>query len=111
MDSQNQNQNPAPQTAPQMGTQSAPQQESKKVGPIVGILVLVLVAVIIALYMFASRISQEGNPTDSTNDTSAQVTATQTGPAVQAVTNKADDPQSLQDDLNSATNGLDSQKF
>ena len=81
----------------------------KKVGPIVATLVIILILIIAALYLFASRVNQQPIPTDTASvavDSSS--TDTQT---VAPINNSADDPQSLQNDLNSATNGVSSQNF
>lgn len=85
----------------------------KKVGPIVATLVIVLILIIAALYVFASRINQQSVPTDNTSaatvDTSSQTAAVE--PTVQPVTGTADDPASLQKDLNTSTQGVDAQNF
>ena len=107
MDPLNQTQsNTSMNTAPVSSTPKiAP--EHKKVGPIVAILAVVLILVIGALYIFASKVNQNAVPTDSS--TTAQ---DQSAPQeVQPVTNKSDDADSLQADLNVATQGLDGQNF
>lgn len=71
-------------------------------GPIIATLVIVLILIIAALYIFASRVNQPTIPSDQT--------AGQVRP-VQAVTSTSTDVQSLRNDLNSATKGLDSQNF
>jgi cell division protein FtsN len=71
----------------------------KKVGPIVATLIIVLILIIAALYLFASKVNQPAIPTD------ASVTTGNAAPA------SAQDIQSLQNDLNSSTNGLDKQNF
>ncbi len=83
--------------------------EHKKIGPIVVTLVVVLVLIIVALYIFASKISQQ----DVTDTTESDITATtsQQATPVPTVTNTADDPQSLQNDLNTSVKGLDNQNF
>lgn len=87
----------------------------KKVGPIIAILVIVLVLVIAALYLFASRINQqttlinaENTPITNTSIPNNEAAASE---SVQAVINTSDDLQSLQNDLNVSTDGLDSQNF
>lgn len=85
--------------------------EHKKIGPIIAILVIVLILIIGALYLFASRINQQQAPIDTTV---ANVSTTESVVVPQTVTpviNKSDDVNSLQSDLNSATNGLDNQNF
>ncbi|MEI6396522.1 MAG: hypothetical protein WCO48_00370 [Candidatus Taylorbacteria bacterium] len=84
--------------------------EHRKIGPIVVTLVVVLVLVIVALYMFASRISQQGAPDMTKSDTST-APVVQQPQTVPTVTNTADDVQSLKDDLNASVSGLDSQNF
>lgn len=80
---------------------AAPQAE-KKVGPIVATLIIVLVLIIAALYLFASKVNQPAIPTDATVGQGATTTAPANSPA---------DIQSLQNDLNGATTGLDKQNF
>lgn len=84
----------------QPGPAVAPQGE-KKVGPIVATLIIVLILIIAALYLFASKINQ---PETAAEDSLAA--------GVQASdTMSQEDIQSLQDDLDSATTGLDQQNF
>ena len=90
---------PLNQQTPIMPNASA--SEHKKVGPIISILVIVLILIIGALYLFASKINQQSNPTG----------ANQAQQSVQAITNKSDDINDLQADLNAATQGLDNQNF
>ncbi len=78
----------------------------KKVGPIVATLVVILILIIAALYFFASRINTPPVPMDNVGTTTA---TDQT--SVKPVTNSANDPASLQSDLNASTNGLDQQNF
>lgn len=84
--------------------------EHKKIGPIVAILVIVLVLVVAALYLFASKINKQTVTPPVTSATPTQSTAA-TIESVQAVTNTADDVDSLQKDLETSTNGLDNQNF
>jgi len=84
-------------------------EPNKKIGPIVVTLVVVLVLVIVALYIFASKISQPD--TSEMTDSGATTTTVQQPQPVPVVTNKADDPQSLKNDLNTSVQGLDSQNF
>ena len=88
----------------QVPNSQAPVGEHKKVGPIVAVLIIVLILIIAALYLFAARINREAVPSD--NNTSAGQNQT-----VQPITNKADDVDSLDADLDAATNGVDSQNF
>ena len=82
---------------------------TKKVGPIIATLVIVLILIIAALYFFASKITTETIPSDTS--TTAVNTPAEVAPSVQAVTNTADDPASLQSDLNASTKGLEQQNF
>ncbi len=85
----------------QPGPVVTPQGE-KKVGPIVATLIIVLILIIAALYLFASKINQPD--TAAENSLAAGVQASDT-------TMSQEDVQSLQDDLDSATTGLDQQNF
>ena len=85
-----------------MDTQNTSAQH-KNVGPIIATLVIVLILIIGALYIFASRVSQQTLPSDALTP----ATTTQ----VKVITNKADDVKSLQNDLDSATDGLNAQSF
>ncbi|MGC9605337.1 MAG: hypothetical protein ABSF56_01060 [Minisyncoccia bacterium] len=84
----------------------------KRVGPIIATLIIVLVLIIVALYLFASRINQpavpEDNSTAAGNDNSGAVAADQ---SVQPVVGTSTDLDSLQNDLNKSTTGLDNQNF
>lgn len=77
--------------------------EHKKVGPIIATLIIVLILIIGALYLFASKISQNTLPSEATMNTDTVVVPT--------ITNKADDLNSLQSDLDMSTTGVDDQKF
>ena len=82
----------------------------KKVGPIIAVLVIILVLIISALALFASRINQPTIP----DDTTATIPATTDQSAaaqVEPVTSTSTDVNSLQNDLDSSTKGLDSQNF
>lgn len=95
----------------------------KKVGPIIAALVIVLVLVIVALYVFSSRINDQALPVNGTAKTNAPISTVSTIPGnenqaaaittieVKSVTNTADDLNSLQNDLNAATQGVDTQNF
>ena len=93
-----QNQPNVPQGVPT----SAPK---KHVGPIIASLIIVLVLIIAALYVFASRISLQNaaNSVDNTATTTDQTLTT----VIVPVTSTSTDPQSLQDDLNNSTQGID----
>ena len=89
----------------------------KKVGPIIATLVIVLILIIAALYLFASRINQPAIPDDNAvtaGNLDGTLTANNPAPAATAVeptTGTSTDVQSLQNDLNNSTNGLDGQNF
>lgn len=101
---------PSPLSTPDTGGNG-----HKKVGPIIATLVIVIILIIAALYVFASHVNQQAIPTD--NSTAQTDNANNTAPApsststVQAVTNTSTDVQSLQNDLNASTQGVDSQNF
>lgn len=121
MDQNNQFQNPVNSTPSTMPYSPKPMGEkpsetvipmgapSKKVGPIVATLVVVLVVIIAALYFIALNVGSNSTPqVDMTNNTSANPFEAQ---AVKPVTNTSDDVQSIANDLNDATAGLDGQTF
>lgn len=89
----------------------------KKVGPIIATLVIVLVLIIAALYIFAARLNQQAIPTDMTSadtsgDSSGATSQAATAPSsVQPVTGTSTDVNSLQNDLDNSTAGLDNQNF
>jgi uncharacterized protein YxeA len=84
----------------------------KKIGPIVVTLIIVLVLVIAALYIFASRLSENGTGAYIDSDTSASSLVDDTTIVdIPTITNTSDDPESLLKDLESATNGLESNNF
>jgi len=78
----------------------------KKVGPIIMGSIVVLVIIAVGIYFFATRTDRDNMPAP-TNQTGASTTVQ----TVKPITNTADDPQSLQNDLNNSTTGLDSQTF
>jgi hypothetical protein len=82
--------------------QPVPSENKKNIGPIIATLVIVLILIVGALYVLASHISQQTLPADALNTSST---------TVQVITNKSDDVNSLQSDLNSATDGLNNQNF
>lgn len=81
-----------------------PTGHEKKVGPIVATLIIVLVLIIAALYVFASKIN---TPADTTDAAAAADQTTLT--VVKPTTNTSTDVKDLQNDLNSATDGLNTQ--
>ena len=102
--------NTTPDTIPSMEQNTAPGTiggAPKKVGPIIVGLIVVLVLIVVGLYMFASRpATDKGMVEFKTNTSSSTVVQT-----VKPITNTADDAQSLQNDLNNSTTGIDSQNF
>ena len=84
--------------------------EHKKIGPIVVTLVVVLVLIIVALYIFASKIGQRED-SEMTDAATTTAPVAQQPQAIPVVTNTADDPQSLKNDLDTSIKGLDSQNF
>lgn len=84
----------------------------KKVGPIVVTLVIVLALIIVALYFFASRIDKRAIPADdistTNSSTSTSITTTKT---VTPVTSTKDDVKSLENDLNTSIDGVNSQSI
>lgn len=80
--------------------------DHKKVGPIIATLIVILIVIIAALYIFAARSTTETLPMEATSTKSAI-----DAQLVQPVTNKADDINSLDSDLNTSAKGLDNQNF
>jgi uncharacterized protein YpmB len=72
----------------------------KKVGPIIVIFVIIVIIIALALYFFASKSNNQQTPVDNSSVA-----------AVQPITNTSDDIQSIQNDLNNSTKGIDSQNF
>ena len=87
--------------------------DHKKFGPILAVLVLVLVLIAGALYMFGSSMNKDGGAATNTpsNSADAEAEAIISSQSVPVVTGTQDDPQSLADDLDTATAGLDEQGF
>lgn len=107
---------PTPVTPPSFGSTAFTPPHHRKVGPIITIFVVILIIVIAIISIFASRINKQDTvPAIQTNtventgnnvDQSASATI-----SVQPITNNSDDVQSLQNDLNVSTNGVDEQNF
>jgi cytoskeletal protein RodZ len=119
-------QNRVPEPTPAGMPPFQPPHEHKKIGPIVAILVIVLVLVIAAIYIFATQLNHQNPPTDTgslaanpssmttspvSDSSSATVPAATATPTVTPITNTKDDVQSLQNDLNNSTTGLNAQGF
>lgn len=85
--------------------------EHKKFGPIVASLIVVLVLIFAALYLFAAKVSQHNAADNITDPTVSPTTTTSNSSTVQPVTNTSDDLQSIQNDLNDSTSGVDQQNF
>jgi hypothetical protein len=100
---------PQPETSTNNVASGVPTTSNhKKVGPIIAVLAVLLVLVIFGLYLAASSINKQ-IPTDDTGlplDNSVQAMQT-----VIPVTNTADDPSSLQKDLDASLNGIDNLQF
>ncbi|MCX6719143.1 MAG: hypothetical protein NTZ38_02080 [Candidatus Taylorbacteria bacterium] len=87
-------------------------ESNKKVGPIVAILVIVVIVVIVVVYLLVSRVNKQSMPNDlDIAAASINHQSTTASPLVKPITNTADDIQSLQNDLNKATEGVGSQRF
>jgi hypothetical protein len=83
----------------------------KKVGPIIATLIIVLVLIIVALYLFAARINQPAIPDDNSTAAGGAAETVTADQSVQPVVGTSTDLQSLQNDLNQSTTGLDNQNF
>lgn len=85
----------------------------RKIGPIIVILVVIILVVIGLLYVFAPKNNSETSELANIPAMMEDMTnVPSTTPATIApVTNKADDLQSLQKDLNMSTEGLDTQSI
>ena len=119
MEQYNQNPiNPSPVPTPaqmpaQTPVETMPAQadkSTKKVGPIIVGLIIILVTIAAVLYIFAAKSDNQAMPNDNGSIAASQ-TATSQPAEVPQITNSADDPASLQADLNSSTQGLDDQNF
>lgn len=87
----------------------ADKNERKQVGPIIVTLVVVLVLIIAGLYIFASQLNREPVPDAESDAVAAQNPAA--AQSVPEVFSTADDPQSIQNDLDRSTSGLEGQNF
>lgn len=100
---------PTPVSAPPSNNNS-----HKKAWPMIAILVVVLVLVVAALYLFASGSNDQAVVPEGDGGAIAEEqggTVAGETQSVQPVTNTADDTQSLEQDLNSAIEGLETQNF
>jgi hypothetical protein len=106
----NQNQNIAENLPPTIPTNNS---EHKKVGPIIATMVIVLVLIVAALYVFASQVNKQTMPIIDNSMVNNSPVSSQPAiqSTVQTIQNNADDIQSLQNDLNKSTDGIDSQNF
>jgi len=88
----------------------------KKVGPIIAIFVIVVVVILLGLYLFSSNTNNQ-QPVDGSSvaaqeqSLANQQPAQESQPAVTPITNTNDDLQSIQNDLNNSTTGIDEQNF
>ena len=97
-----------PSTTP---TITAP-TSSNKVGPIIAIFVVVIIIIAVILYFVGSNSNKQvPPPAVNTSVATQQADVNQAASSVQPITNSADDIQSLQNDLNNSTTGIDSQNF
>lgn len=95
---------------------ASPEGDShKKVGSTIAILVVVFVLIIAALYIFASQLGTSKDIEDVDVNANTAINTDTTGitteESVQPVTNTDDDTKSLEEDLNTAIDGLDEQNF
>jgi len=118
MDSQNNNQqnnNPLLAKEPIL-TPNSPsttsQKTPKKVGPIIATFIVIVIVIAAILYFMGSNSNKQAPmPTINSALATQQADVSQASTSVQPITNTADDVQSLQDDLNNSTAGIDSQNF
>jgi hypothetical protein len=104
------NQTPPVDNTPSSQSPIQAAHNDKKVGPIIATLLIVIVLIFVALYLFASHITSSSLPDDATvSNNGASGISAQDG--VQPVTSKSTDVNSLQNDLNNSTTGLDNQNF
>ncbi len=103
---------------PQKQETSAQQNETtpKRVGPIIVGLVIVIFLIIAALYSFGLHLKQSVLSIPTTSESTSTSLSIGTSSSsftsnIKVITNTADDPQSLQNDLNASTNGVDRQNF
>ena len=97
-----------PSTTP---TITAP-TSSNKVGPIIAIFVVVIIIIAVILYFVGSNSNKQvPPPAVNTSVATQQADVNQAASSVQPITNSADDIQSLQNDLNNSTAGVDNQNF
>jgi uncharacterized membrane protein YjfL (UPF0719 family) len=84
----------------------------KKIGPIITTFVTIIVIIALALYLFASKSNnQQLIPNDNSSVATEQSSAGKSSGSIQTITNTSDDVQSIQNDLNNSTIGIDSQNF
>ena len=108
-----QNQTPAPAPAPAPSPMPIVQQKSsKKIGPIIAIFVILVVIIAAILYFVGANFNKQAPPSnDNSSVATQQADVSQAVSSVQPITNTSDDVQSLQNDLNNSTTGVDSQNF
>jgi len=129
MDQQNQapyypNQNNTTFTAPNQNPSSPINNSSvpkpRKFGPVIAISIIILVIIVIAIYLFASQITIS-SPTQDNINTGANTlsaipdqnnTTVDSAPeTIEPISNNADDLNSLQKDLDSSIQGIDTQNI
>jgi predicted PurR-regulated permease PerM len=129
MDQQNQNpyspiQNNTAFTTPNQNPTSPTNNFSapkpRKFGPVIAISIIILVIIVIAIYLFASQINVN-SPTQDNINTGANTissmndqnntTINTTPETIAPISNNADDINSLQKDLDSSIQGIDTQNI
>ncbi len=107
---------PSPVTTPPAASSLAT-TSTKKVGPVIAIFVVLVLIIVAVIYLFASRSNmQQQVPVDNAIASQLPAAATQginneNSQTVQPIMNTTDDLQSLQNDLNNSTAGIDTQNF
>ncbi len=116
-------QNQTPSSIPPINTTSVSynSEKNRKFGPIIAISIIILVVIIVAIYLFASQIGPSTTTQDSVNtganiisatpDQNTNTTVNATPQTIAPVSNTADDVNSLQKDLDSSIQGIDTQSI
>lgn len=91
--------------------------QNKKIGPVITIFAVIIVIVVGLLYFLGSKANRTTPelPANSSIATEQNLPAvdgvSQTATGVQSITNSDDDLQSIQNDLDQSTTGVDAQSF
>ncbi len=97
---------------PPVTTPTRSNTSSKKVGPIIAIFVVVIIVIAAILYFIGANSNKQIiPPADNSPVATQQADVNRATTSVQPITNSTDDIQSLQNDLNNSTTGIDSQNF